>query len=238
MNIVLSLAVAILVHVVTLNLDLGLNVGQRLSNHWLDNKQNLAKADCVLEYFDQVLIFISDVFDLLSELFFNADKVSQLALKTAHLLVLEILILRLQPPLHLIDLLLPVLVCLYRGVVLIHGASNLAASTRISNLLNSCFFVNLTLLLGIGGGKLYLAGLLCLLVLHASNRKVLAHFDVLLYLHPFAVKVMLKPISDLLAKLLQRCLAVFKLAASFKVALKHRVNFFTVETVHEHVVLE
>ena len=38
MNIVLSLAVAILVHVVTLNLDLGLNVGQRLSNHWLDNK--------------------------------------------------------------------------------------------------------------------------------------------------------------------------------------------------------
>lgn len=75
-------------------------------------------------------------------------------------------------------------------------------------------------------------------MLHAGNHEVLAHFDVLLYLHPFAVKVMLKPISDLLAKLLQRCLAVFKLAASSEVALKHRVNFFTVETVHEHVVLE
>ena len=48
MKAVLRLAITTLIQVVAINVDLCLDVGQRLGNDRLDHEEHLAKADCVL----------------------------------------------------------------------------------------------------------------------------------------------------------------------------------------------
>lgn len=94
------LTVSVLVELATLHVHFVGDRCQLLGDYRLYHEKNLAEADRIFKYLNEILVFLSHVFNLSPELLLNADEVAQLALESIHLHVFKFFIFFIQAALN------------------------------------------------------------------------------------------------------------------------------------------